>query len=553
MEEFDYVIVGAGSAGCVLARRLAEAGAVRILVLEAGPRDTNPWIHVPIGYYRTIYDPRIGWGYETEPEPHLRDRRIRWPRGKVLGGCSSVNGLIYVRGQREDFDAWRDMGADGWGWDDVAPYFLKAEDQQRGAGPHHGVGGPLGVSDMAVKTELADAFVRAAAETGIPLNDDFNGPEQEGVGYFQLTTRRGRRSSSAVAYLRPVADRPNVEIRCEAHATRIIVERRRAVGVEYRWRGGVVRARVREEVLLCGGAINSPQLLQLSGIGPADHLRASGIPVLMDLPGVGANLQDHLQVRTVQATRRPVTFNDFARSIPRKVAAGLQYLVSRGGPLTLGAGQVGAFARTRPEIARPDVQFHFIPFSASRPGAGLHPFSAFTLSVCQLRPNSRGTVLVRGPDPFSAPLIRANYLSDPEDLETVLAGVRLGRRICGSKAMAEMVSREVEPGEAVDTEDALEDYVRRTAVTIFHPCGTCRIGPPADPGAVVDAALRVRGIAGLRVVDASVMPTIVSGNTNAAAIMIGERGADLILRDGPSAPAEGATRVRAARVPVRAD
>jgi len=528
MDEFDYIVIGAGSAGCAVAGRLSEDSATRVLLLEAGPRDRNPWIHVPVGYYRTMFDPRIGWGYETAPIPGSNGRSISWPRGKVLGGSSAINGLVYIRGQREDFDHWRQLGNAGWAYDDVLPYFIRAEDQARGGDGFHGAGGPLGVSDTA-RHPLCDAYIEAAVQAGLPRNEDFNAGVQEGAGYFQLTTRGGLRCSSATAYLKPARARGNLRIETDAHVTGLAIDGRRATGVRYR-RGGQDReARAAAEVVLCGGAINSPQLLQLSGIGPGELLRAHGIAVRHDAPGVGADLQDHYQARSVYECTRRWTVNDEVRSPLRKLMAGVRWIATRKGPLAVGAGHVGVFARTRPELASPDVQFHFIRFSAKAPGEGLHPFSGFTVSVCQLRPESRGSIRIASADPFAHPEIQPNYLATPGDRETMLAGMKLAREVIAQPAVAPLVRREVLPGPDVADDAALVDYIRDTGYTIFHPAGTCRMG--ADPRAVVDERLRVRGIGGLRVADASVMPTVISGNTNAACIMIGEKCAHMLRED----------------------
>jgi len=531
-DSYDYIVVGAGSAGCAVAARLAEDPGARVLLLEAGGTDRSPWIHIPVGYFRTMFDRRLGWGYRTEPEPELKGRRILWPRGKVLGGSSSINGLIYIRGQPRDYDHWRQLGNVGWAWDDVLPFFKRAEDQPRGADDLHGVGGPLGVSDIDEKREICRAYVAAAIEAGIAANDDFNGPVQDGVGFYQVTARRGRRCSAAVAYLRPARDRPNLHVVVRAPARRILFAGKRAVAVEYARGGGVALARARREIIVSGGAINAPQLLQLSGVGPADHLRAQGIDVVHDLPGVGANLQDHYQVKCIHRCSRPITVNDDARYPWRKVGIALRYAMSRSGPMTISAGQVGVFARSRPELDTPDIQFHFMPLSTethTSGAVGLHDFPGFTASVCQLRPESRGTIMIASPDPARAPLIRANYLATEGDRRTMVAGLELARRIAATAALAPYIASEYRPGPEVTDKAALLDYIRETGSTIFHPAGTCKMGD--DPMAVVDARLRVRGVSGLRVADASIMPTVVSGNTNAPAIMIGEKAAAMIRAD----------------------
>ena len=532
MREVDYIVVGAGSAGCAVANRLSEDGTSTVLLLEAGPRDTNPWLHIPVGYYRTLYDPRVSWGYVTEPVPECENRRMPWPRGKVLGGCSAVNGLVYIRGQAADFDHWRQLGNAGWSYDDVLPFFRKAIDQPRGADTWHGQGGPLCVSEVP-RTELCDAYIAACEQAGIPRNDDFNGARQDGAGYFQLTTSKGLRMSAARAYLGPARKRPNLHVETEAHVDRVLIENGTAIGVRVRNAGGVREIQCRGEVILCGGAINSPAVLQHSGIGPGARLSALGLPVLRDLPGVGENLQDHLQARSVYRATRPMTLNDEVRNPLRQIAAALEWLAFRRGPLTVSAGQVGACARTRADVAEPDVQIHFIRFSSEKPGDGLHSFSGFTASVCQLRPESRGWVHVQHSDPARAPAIQPNYLDSALDRDTMVAGMRLKRKIIAQPAMSALVEREVLPGPDCADDTALMQYLRDTASTIFHPSGTCRVG--SDPRAVVDARLRVRGVDRLRVADASIMPTILSGNLNAGCIMIGEKCAAMMVEDRRSA------------------
>lgn len=524
---YDYIIVGAGSAGCVLANRLSANGRFQVLLLEAGPADRNPWIHIPIGYGKLIHNPSVNWCYQTEPEPETADRPIFWPRGKVLGGSSSINGLVYIRGQQQDYDAWAAAGCDGWSYDEVLPYFRRSERQQRGGDRYHGTEGPLGVSDLDERNLLCESFIDSARELGIAHNPDFNGERQEGVGYFQLTTWRGLRSSTATAFLRPARKRPNLHVRTGVQALRIVIEGGTARAVDCLVRGRETTFSVRREILISAGAINSPHLLQVSGVGPESLLEEHAIPVRVPLPGVGSNLQDHYQVRHILRSRLPITLNDRLAGPGGKLAVGLEYLLRRRGPLTVGAGQVGAFVRVLPESRRPDVQFHVMPFSADAPGKGLHRFSGFTASVCQLRPASRGTVRLRSADPLVPPEIRAGYLTEPEDCRTIVEALKLSRRIAATAPLADLIDGEFLPGSDVQGEDALLDCARATGGSIFHPAGTCAMG--TDALAVVDPRCRVHGVSGLRVVDASVMPQLVSGNTNAPVIMIAERVADWIL------------------------
>ncbi len=525
---FDYIIVGAGSAGCVLANRLSADARTRVLLIEAGPRDTNPWIHIPVGYFKTMHNPRTDWCLRTQPDAGINGRSLSWPRGKVLGGSSSINGLLYIRGQSADFDQWRQLGCTGWSYEDVLPFFMASENQERGADDFHGTGGPLSVSDMRVRRDICDAYIEAASHLGIPHNSDFNGPQQEGAGYFQLTARNGWRCSAAVAFLRPARHRPNLLVITNAQARQIVLEGRRAVGLAFRHNGVEQRAFAGREIILSAGAVHSPQLLALSGIGPAAQLAQAGIPVLHDAPGVGENLQDHLQARCVYASTRP-TLNNEVNNPLLKLRIGLEYALWRRGPMSMGASQVAIFARSAPGLDTPDIQFHIQPLSSDEPGKGLHSYAAFTASVCQLRPESRGRIVTATASADDPPLIYPNYLATKLDQDVAIAGLRLARRLTQTAPLNRFVKAELRPGPAVESDRDYLAFIRQTATTIYHPVGTCKMG--TDAMAVVDPRLRVIGIVGLRVADASIMPTLVSGNTNAAAIMIGEKASAMILED----------------------
>ncbi len=525
----DFIIVGAGSAGCVLANRLSADPTTKVILLEAGGRDTNPWIHIPVGYFKTMHNPTLDWCYRTEPDPGLNGRSIDWPRGKVLGGSSSLNGLLYVRGQPEDYDRWRQMGNVGWAWEDVLPLFKRAESNERGEDEFHGADGPLSVSNMRIQRPICDAWVAAAQAAGYPYNPDYNGAQQEGVGYFQLTTRHGRRCSSAVAYLKPIRARENLKIITKALASQIVLDGKRAVAVKYEDAGGVERElRARRDIILCGGAINSPQLLMVSGIGAPDELKDQGITPVHALEGVGKNMQDHLQARLVYKCNEP-TLNDEVRSLFNQARIALKYALFRAGPMTMAASLATGFMKTRPDVETPDIQFHVQPWSADSPGEGVHPFSAFTMSVCQLRPESRGEILLKGPDPRQAPKIIAKYLSTQTDCQTIVDGVRIARSIARHKPLSSKISEEFRPEKSLPMDDyeGTLNWARDNSVSIYHPTGTCKMGSGDD--AVVDETLQVHGVTGLRVADCSIMPEIVSGNTNAPAIMIGEKASDLIL------------------------
>ncbi|CTQ77664.1 GMC family oxidoreductase [Roseibium alexandrii] len=529
--EADFVVVGAGSAGCVIANRLSANPNTKVILLEAGGADRNPWIHIPVGYFKTMHNPSVDWCYKTEPDPGLNGRQLDWPRGKVLGGSSSLNGLLYVRGQPQDYDRWRQMGNTGWGWDDVLPLFKRSEDQERGADAFHGQGGPLSVSDMRLQRPICDAWVEAAQAAGYPLNPDYNGAEQEGVGYFQLTTRNGRRCSSAVAFLKPVQSRSNLQVVTRAATTRILFESRRATGVVYRdTEGREHTVKARAEVILSAGAIGSPQLLMVSGVGEAQHLQENDIDTVADLPGVGKNLQDHLQARLVFKCNEP-TLNDEVRSLLNQARIALKYALFRAGPMTMAASLATGFLRTGDHVETPDIQFHVQPWSADSPGEGVHPFSAFTMSVCQLRPESRGEIRLASPDASVYPKIHPNYLATETDRRTIVAGINIARRIAQHAPLKHKISEEFRPDASLDIDDyeGTLDWARNNSTTIYHPTGTCKMGK--GEGAVVDERLRVHGIEGLRVADCSIMPEIVSGNTNAPAIMIGEKVSDMILED----------------------
>ncbi|WP_238878540.1 GMC family oxidoreductase [Achromobacter xylosoxidans] len=527
----DYIVVGAGSAGCVLANRLSANDQHSVCLLEAGPPDRSPWIHIPIGYGKTMFHKVLNWGYYTEPDPNMLDRRIYWPRGRTLGGSSAINGLIYIRGQRQDYDAWAAAGNPGWSWEECLPYFRKLENNDLGPGATRGTEGPLNATSIKTPHPLVEGLIDAAGALGLPHVRDFNTGDQEGVGYYQLTTRNGRRCSTAVAYLRPARGRANLRVETGAHAMAILFEGSRACGVRYRQDGQVRTLRARREVILCAGALQSPQLLQLSGVGPAALLRRFGIGVVRDLPGVGENLQDHLQIRLIYETSQPITTNDQLRTLHGRAAMGLQWLLFRGGPLAVGINQGGLFCRVDPASATPDTQFHFATLSADMAGGKVHPFSGCTYSVCQLRPSSRGTVRLRSADPFEAPAMQPNYLSTELDRRMTVAAVKYARRLAATEPLAGLMKREFRPGAEVQSDDEILHFCREYGATIFHPSGTAKMGPREDPMAVVDERLRVHGVSGLRVVDCSIMPTLVSGNTNVPVVMLAERAADFILQD----------------------
>ncbi|MDR3513492.1 MAG: choline dehydrogenase [Caulobacteraceae bacterium] len=549
--EADYIIVGAGSAGCVLANRLSADGRTRVLLIEAGGDDrptknlgqfmSNLMIHVPVGYSQTLKDPKVNWLYATEPDAGTGGRTHVWPRGKVLGGSSSINGLLYIRGQHADYDGWRQLGCEGWGWDDVKPYFLRAEHQERGASDLHARGGPLNVSDVTQTHEVSDAVIDACEQAGLPRNPDVNGEQQEGVSYYQLTVKNGQRCSAAVAYLHPVMDRPNLRVETNALTGRVLFEGKTAVGVEFIQNGETHTARAAREVILAGGAINSPQLLQLSGVGPGALLQERGVPVVADLPGVGENLQDHYVISaTYRLKPGTVSVNELTRGT-RFLGETMKYVFQRKGLLTLSAAHIAVFCKSRPDLASPDIQFHILPATmdvdklVNEQKMELESLPGLTIAPCQVRPESRGHIRIRSADPTVYPAIMANYLSNPLDQEVAVASLKWGRRIAEQPALRHWIDHEMSPGPDARSDEALLEYARMAGSTIYHPVGTCQMGH--GPNAVVDPQLRVRGVERLRVVDASVMPRLVSGNTNAPTIMIAEKAADMILGKAAAAAA----------------
>ena len=520
-ETYDYIIVGAGSAGCVLAHRLSEASDCRVLLLEAGERDRRKEIRIPAAFSK-LFKTSCDWAYSTEPEPHLDNRRLYIPRGRMLGGSSSMNAMIYIRGNRADYDAWRDSGCDGWSYDDVLPFFKRAEHQERGASEYHGTDGPLNVADPRCVNPLSRAFVDAGVEAGLQRNDDFNGQSQEGVGFYQLTQKNGARHSVADAYLRPALARPNLHVRTGALVSRIVFERERATGLEYVERGRQLHARAEREILLCGGAINSPQLLLLSGVGPAGESRRHGISVVTDLQGVGQNLQDHPVVGVMYGVTKPVSL-----ASAESIANIARFLLFKAGPLTSNVAEAGGFVRTASGSGPPDLQFHFAPVYFQEHGFVKPEGHGLTIGATLIAPQSRGRITLRLSDPTQPPRIEGNYLARAEDLRVLLDGIRLAREIAHAPAMRDLRGRDVPPGSESATGNALTGYVRKTAELLYHPVGTCRMGN--DSMAVVDPSLRVHGLSGLRVIDASVMPSITRGNTNAPTIMIAEKAANLLV------------------------
>ena len=528
-EQSDYIVIGAGSAGCVVADRLSETGD-RVVLLEAGPADTNPWIHIPAGVLKLLYNPAVNWNYASEPEATSGNRAIHWPRGRVLGGSSSINGMLYVRGNPADFDLWAQMGCRGWSYDDVLPYFRKSENYvQGGDAAYRGKGGALQVEDYRTILPLTHQFVQAAQQAGHTFRKDLNGAEQEGVGYSQMT-RKGRwRGSTAQTFLKEARSRPNLSVETNAQASRLIFDGRRCIGVEFRQGGKLRQLRASREVILCGGAINSPHLLQMSGIGPAEHLQSIGVEVRQDSPGVGANLQDHYVARVAHRVSGAISTNQLAHGV-RLAGEVARFFVQGRGALTFGITSAQVFCRSREGLASPDLQLLFTPASYDNLKFGvLEREAGMTVAVCPTRPDSRGTILAKSSDPFEKPAIRPNYLSAPEDQRVLAAGIRFTRDIFAAPAMAQHSVVETVPGSDISSDEQLAEFARQSGSTIYHPIGTCRMGE--DPASVVDSRLRVRGIDGLRVMDASVMPTLTTGNTNAPTIMIGEKGAMMIRED----------------------
>lgn len=528
---FDYIIVGAGSAGCLLANRLSADPRNKVLIIEAGGRDNWIWLHIPVGYLYAIGNPRADWLFKTEKESGLNDRAIGYPRGRVIGGSSAINGMIYMRGQAADFDGWRQLGLEGWAWDDVLPYFKKHENHHAGANALHGADGEWRVERQRLSWPILDAVREAAAQVGIPPVSDFNSGDNEGSDYFEVNQKRGLRWSAARGFLKPVLSRPNLELVTNAQVERLVFEGRRAIAVRYSREGTQFEARADGEIILSAGAIGTPHILELSGIGRLDALEKLGVPVIAELPGVGENLQDHLQLRAIFKVSNARTLNVDFQSYAKRAWMGAQYALMRRGPLTMAPSQLGLFAKSSPDYATANLEFHVQPLSLERFGEALHAFPAITLSVSNLRPASRGSVHAQSADPRQAPAIRPNYLSQEEDRRVAADSIRLTRRICAAPALSRYAPDELRPGAAAQSEEELAKAAGDIGTTIFHPVGTAKMGADGDKMAVVDASLRVRGLRGLRIADASIMPRITSGNTNSPTLMIAEKAAAMILAD----------------------
>jgi choline dehydrogenase len=527
---YDYIIVGAGSAGCVLANRLTEDSSITVLLLEAGEADSAQEIHIP-AYMPRLSETRFDWDYSTETQPQLNNRKLYWPRGKVLGGSSSINAMVYIRGNRRDYDHWAELGNPGWSFSEVLPYFKKAENQERGASGYHGIDGPLNVSDLRTVNPMSRAFVQAGVEIGLLLNEDFNGPEQDGVGYYQVTQKQGRRHSTAVGYIHPILTRPNLTLQTQTHVTNLLFEGKRVIGVACVQNGQTQQINMNREVILCGGSVNSPQVLMLSGIGPADDLKALGIAVVVDLAGVGQNLQDHLGVGIHSSATQPISLLNI-----ETMEAMQEYSETATGPLSSNYSEAGAFVRTRPELLVPDIQYHFLPVSLSVSNLAPPETHGFMIIPAILYPQSRGSISLSSTDPFEPPIIQPNCLANDADTQVLVAGLKLARRLGETEALAPFRGTETLPGSQTQSDEDWREFIRAYGGTLFHPVSTCKMG--SDPLAVVDTELRVHGVEGLRVVDASVMPTIVGGNTNAPTIMIAEKAADLIRERTPDTAAE---------------